>query len=477
MSAPQILVIDDDAATCELLKQTLTRRGYGVGSVTDPEDALETLATGDYQVVVTDVHMEKMSGVEVCRRLKDRRPDVPVIIMTGFGNQELVVDAIRAGAHDFIAKPFEVAILQLAIDRAIRRRELEGEIRQLRSEMTTQPIHEKLIGRSQAMTELSSMISRAAPSEASVMIVGESGTGKELVARAIHESSRRAAGPFVAINCGALPETLLESELFGHTAGAFTDANVSKPGLFVAADGGTIFLDEVAEMPLSIQVKLLRSIQERRVRPVGSSEEIRFNARLITATNRDIDSDVEEGRFRGDLFYRLNVLRIFVPALRARGNDVLALAQHFLTQSKDACAKGIVRFSRDAIEQIVTYPFPGNVRELENMVQSAIAMAEKEEIDLHDLPDVIRLYRRPKGNLNPEELPDLITVDELERRYIGHVLLALSNNRTQAATVLRMDRKTLYRKLRRWAAADKEAEAAARRRESTRPKPTRPPWV
>jgi DNA-binding NtrC family response regulator len=301
------------------------------------------------------------------------------------------------------------------------------------------------------------MISRAAPSEANVLISGESGTGKELVARAIHAGSKRASGPFVAVNCAALPHTLLESELFGHTAGAFTDAKNAKEGLFVAANGGTIFLDEIGDMPVTMQVKLLRAIQERRVRPIGSSEEISFNTRIVAATNRDIDTDVDEGRFRSDLFYRLNVVRIAVPPLRSRGNDVLLLAQHFLARSVEAERKNVSTFSRTAAEKIMLYPFPGNVRELENMIERAVALAMSSEIDVQDLPEAIRSYRKTEGTLNVDAVEELISMDELEQRYITHVLRAVAGNKTQAAHVLQMDRKTLYRKLRRWTAGDQVA--------------------
>jgi DNA-binding NtrC family response regulator len=297
----------------------LTRRGFDVATRVDPDEALDTLAVDDFQIVVTDLQMQRTNGIELCRRLRDNRPDIPVIIMTGFGSQEAVVEAIRAGAYDFVVKPFDVDLLQIAIERAEAHRKLHAEITRLRSEINETYSYEGLIGRSRAMRILSTLISQAAPSEASVMVTGESGTGKELVARAIHAESRRKDGPFVAVNCAAMPETLLESELFGHTRGAFTDAKTAKDGLFVAANGGTIFLDEIGDMPITMQVKLLRAIQERRVRPIGSSEEVPFNVRIVTATNRDIDTDVSEGRFRSDLFYRLNVVRVDVPPLRSRG--------------------------------------------------------------------------------------------------------------------------------------------------------------
>jgi two-component system response regulator HydG len=282
------------------------------------------------------------------------------------------------------------------------------------------------------------------------LITGESGTGKELVARAIHAESRRASGPFVAVNCAAMPETLLESELFGHTKGSFTDAKTSREGLFVVANGGTLFLDEIGDMPLGMQVKLLRAIQERRVRPIGGSEEISFNTRIITATNRDIDSDVDEGRFRPDLFYRLNVVRVAVPPLRARGNDVIQLAHHFLSRSAEAQRRSVTGIAREAAEKMIAYPFPGNVRELENMIERAVALTSSSQIQLEDLPHAIRTYERPARVVEVESVKDLVSMEEVERRYVAHVLSTVAGNKTQAAHVLKMDRKTLYRKLQRW---------------------------
>jgi two-component system, NtrC family, response regulator AtoC len=455
MATPtRVLIVDDDPSTCQLLEESLGRRGFEVASCLEAESALDVLALDDFHVVVTDVHMHNMSGIELCRLLKENRPDLPVLIMTGFGSQDVAVEALRAGAYDFVTKPFDVPVLQLAIERADRHRELHTEISRLRTEISGQENFEGLIGRSRAMRMLTSLISNAAPTQASVLITGESGTGKELVARAIHARSKHAAGPFIGINCGALPESLLESELFGHVRGAFTDAKEAKDGLLIAADGGTLFLDEIGDLPLGMQVKLLRAIQERRVRPLGATEEVPFNTRIITATHRDIDTDLEEGRFRADLFYRLNVVRVDVAPLRSRGNDVLLLAQHFLERS----GKPMLGLSRAAAERMMIYPFPGNVRELENMIEHAVALATSAEIQLEDLPEKIRNYRRNDRVLNIDQTEELISMDELEKRYVGHVLSAVAGNKTQAANVLHVDRKTLYRKLRRWSVPETKDE-------------------
>jgi DNA-binding NtrC family response regulator len=458
MSCVRVLVVDDDFSTCSFLRQSLAPRGFEVAIEVDPEEALETLVYNDFNVVVTDLHMHKMTGIDLCRRLKDQRPDVPVIIMTGFGSQEIVTEAIRVGAHDFVTKPFDVRRLQDAILRADEHRKLQGEIRRLRSAVVEMYSFEGLIGQSRSMLALSTLIARAAPSEASIMIIGESGTGKEVVARALHAASRRADGPFVAVNCAALPETLLESELFGHARGAFTDARSAKEGLFVAANDGTLFLDEIGDMPISIQVKLLRAIQERVVRPLGANDEVPFNVRLITATNHNLDTATARGRFREDLFYRLSVVRIDVPPLRARGKDVLLLAEYFFSRSREAVRKGVRRFSDEAVEKFTSYPFPGNVRELENMVEHAIAVTVSDQIRVSDLPDKIRNYEKSKDDYDPLTV-DLISMDALEQRYISYVLRSVGGNRKEAARVLRLDRKTLYRKLKRWMAEEQKKMA------------------
>lgn len=451
MNGTRVLIIDDEASTCRMLVDLLSNRGLHASSRTDPEAALDALLVDDYDVVVTDLQMQKLSGLDVCRRLKDSYPDIPVIIISGVGNTDAVIEAIRAGAHDFITKPFDVEELKVGIELAVKERALEGEGRRLpipelaRNEIT-------LIGESRAMLELKTVVAGAATRDTHVLITGEAGTEKELVARAIHTASARAKGPFLSINCALFPEPLLERELFGSALAA--ESSPIKDGLFVAANGGTILLEEIGEITAATQAKLLRAVQERRVLPLGANDEIPFDARIIATTNRDLDGDYTRGRFRADLYYRLNVVGISVPPLRARGSDLFLLAEYFLQNSRAALSKGVRNISREAAEKMVNYPFPGNVRELENVIDLGVAHASSPEISVYGLPDSIRRYRGHGKELLEKSAQELITVAELEERYVAHVLRTLEGNKAKAANVLQMDRKTLYRKLERWGQND-----------------------
>jgi two-component system response regulator HydG len=328
-SAGIVLVVDDDEDTCGTLVDAMTRRGYQAHAARSGDAALEMIAKADFDVVLADVRLGGMTGLEVCRHIAERRPDVPVIVMTGHGNMDVAISAIRVGAYDFIEKPLSMDAVLLALARAVKHRQLAGEVRRLREAVESTRRLSSMVGDCPAIRRVYDLVDQVAQTDATVLITGESGTGKELVARAIHERSSRKDAPMVAINCAAMPAPLLESELFGHVRGAFTDAKRSRAGLFVQAGSGTVFLDEIGEMPLEMQVKLLRVLQERKVRPVGGDEETAFEARLVTATNRDLDTEVEEGRFRQDLFYRINVVHIPVPPLRSRQGDVVLLAAHF----------------------------------------------------------------------------------------------------------------------------------------------------
>jgi len=371
------------------------------------------------------------------------------IVVTSQGSMETAVEAIRAGAYDFITKPVSLGVLEVAIERAVAYLALRREVQQLRLAVATARPIDAIIGESSEIREVTSMIRRVAPSPATVLITGESGTGKELVARAIHDLSDRANKPFVAINCGALPPALLESELFGHVRGAFTDARQNRHGLFVQAGDGTLFLDEIGEMPLEMQVKLLRVLQERTLRPVGGDTEVPFGARLIAATNRDLETAIDEKKFREDLFYRLNVVNISVPPLRARPSDVPVLTAHFVKQIAARTGRPIAVLSDDAARKLIAYDWPGNVRELQNCIERVMALGNLNVIGLEDVPDKIRDYRElaavtTTATGRPDEL---ITLDEIERRYIRQVLVATSNNKTDAARILGIDRRSLYRRL------------------------------
>ena len=449
----RVLVVDDDQSMCGMLEARLSTRGFVVSSRTSPGDALSLLETEDFDVVVTDVNMKGMNGLDLCRRLLESRPHVPVVLMTAFGTMDTAIAAIRAGAYDFLPKPFEIDQLALALERAVSHSQLKEEVRRLQRAVADAHRFDELVGASPTMTELYALLSKVAASDAPVLVTGQSGTGKELVARALHKQGPRAKGPFVAVNCAAMPETLLESELFGHTKGAFTDAKAAKTGLFVAASHGTIFLDEIGDMPLGLQPKLLRALQERTVRPVGSTAEVAFDARVITATNRDLESMVEERRFREDLYFRVNVIQVPLPSLQARGGDILLLAQHFLERTAARANKRILGFSPEAAEKLLAYAWPGNVRELQNCVERAVALASFERIAVSDLPEKVRAFKSTQIVLGGDNPTELVSLDELERRYITRVLEAVAGNKSAAARILGIERKTLYRMLERWGLA------------------------
>lgn len=442
-----VLVVDDDRDVCEVVHADLTRRGYRVTWFTSAAQALAALDITDFGVLFVDIQMEGMSGLDMCRSALARRPALIVVVTTGDSTIEHAIGALRAGAYDFITKPISMDALALTLERAVRQRALQDEIIRLRKRVGHQELP-NLVSGSLAMQRVTDIVNRVAGSDASVLITGESGTGKELVARGIHERSGR-TGPFLAINCAAIPENLLESELFGHVRGTFTDARNAHPGLFAESNGGTLFLDEIGDMPMGMQAKILRALQEHRVRPVGSAQEVEFNARVITATHRDLESDIEERRFREDLYYRINVVRIEVPPLRARGNDILLLAQHFLQRAAKRASAPPIRLSRPVAEQLMNYDWPGNVRELENCIERIVALSQCDETSIEDLPPKIKKHRPSEVvtvSDDPNDLPPLSIVEE---RYIRKVLAAVGGNKTLAAKVLKLDRRTLYRKLAR----------------------------
>jgi len=446
----RVLIVDDEQSMCELIEQSLRLRDFESAWCTSAEEALQLTRYDDFDVVLTDLKMPKMSGTELCERIVTNRPDTPVIVMTAFGSMEAAVAAIRAGAYDFVTKPIEMDILAIALERAARHHQLKTQVRRLSELADRATGFDEIVGESPSMVRLYEQLSQVSDTETSILITGESGTGKELVARSIHRRSRRASGPFVAVNCAALPETLLESELFGHAKGAFTDARVDRKGLFLQAEGGTLFLDEIGEMPLTMQPKLLRALEENRIRPVGSDQEVPFNVRLITATNRDLESEIEEGRFREDLYFRINVIQLDLPPLKARGTDILLLAQQYVGTFAKRAGKQIVGIAEPAAEKLLTYSWPGNVRELRNVIERAVALTRFEKIAVEDLPEKIRDYRSSQIFIGGEDPSELVPMEEIERRYILHVLKSVGGNKTTAARVLGLDRKTLYRKLQQY---------------------------
>ena len=443
----RLLLIDDDTAVCDAVGSTLNQRGFHVVSAHTGADALVALERGEFDVVVSDLNMPGMSGLELCRRAHATRPNLPVVLVTAFGSTETAVAALRAGVYDFITKPIQIPELLLTLSRALEHRQLKEENKQLRATVARQRPHPEMIGESPVMQAVHSTLARLMDTDASVLITGESGTGKELVAQAVHRLGSRSAGPLVAFNCAAVPDTMLESELFGHVRGAFTDASTTRKGLFVEANGGTLFLDEIGEMPLSTQVKLLRSLQERKVRPIGSEREVPFDARLVYATSRDLESDVAEQRFRADLYYRINVIRIQMPPLRARGNDVLLIAESFVRRFAEQARREVPGLDAAVRAQLLKYPWPGNVRELQNCIERAIALSQGPCITLEDLPDHIATFEGKNFVLPLENPLELLPMDEVERRYVLQVLQAVNGSKTQAALALGFDRRTLHRKL------------------------------
>jgi two-component system response regulator AtoC len=449
----RVLLIDDEIGVCETLRAALSKKGFEVAFRTTAQEGFDLLSSEDFDVVVTDIHMRGTSGLDLCERIAQNRPDLPVVVITAFGSLDTAVASIRAGAYDFITKPFEVEALRLTLERAALHRKLREEVKRLQRAVAERQSFDDIVGASSAMKAVFDMIDRVAGSSASILVTGESGTGKELVARALHRRSPRRGGPFVAINCAALPEALLESELFGHAKGAFTDARTSRPGLLTRASGGTLLLDEIGEMPLGLQPKLLRALQEKTVRPVGSDEEVPFDARIVASTNRDLETAVEERAFREDLYYRINVVHIELPPLRSRGADVLLLAQKLTEHFAAAAGRGVRGISAAAAEKMLSYAWPGNVRELSNCIERAVALARYDEIAVEDLPDKIRSYRRSHVVVAADDPSELVSMEEVERRYIVRVLEAVGGNKTLAARVLGFDRATLYRKLARYGIA------------------------
>ena len=447
MSRKAVLIVDDEKAMCEMLDTALQMREYDTVSCQSANRAMELLGEREFDVVLTDVRMPGTTGLQLCQQINAIRPDIPVVVMTAFGTLETAVAAMRSGAYDFLTKPVELEMLSLTIARAAERRQLKRQIHLLEEQAKSDHRFGELLGESEPMRQLYDQLERVAHSDASILITGESGTGKELVARSIHKMSTRSEKPFVAVNCAALSETLLESELFGHVRGAFTDARNERRGLFLEAEGGTLLLDEMGDMPMTMQVKLLRALEENRLRPVGSDRELEFDVRVLAATHRDLESEVEEGRFRQDLFYRINVIQLHLPPLRARGADILRLANHYVEQFATKSGKQVDGIADPAAEKLLAYTWPGNVRELRNVMERAVALTRHDTVTVDDLPKKIHQHHNQTLFLGGDDPTELVSLDQIERRYIEHVLKAVQGNRTQAAKILGLDRKTLYRKL------------------------------
>jgi DNA-binding NtrC family response regulator len=445
-----ILVVEDDDAMRDLLVEELRDAGHRVLSAPGGRLGLDVARAEPPDVVVTDLRMPDLDGFDLIRDLSALPESPHIVMITAFGSIETAIKAVKLGAYDYITKPFEIDELLLLIDKAVGERILRRQVARLQREVERQYGFENIVARSEAMKEILALVTRIAGSTASVLITGESGTGKELIARAIHYNSPRARGPFVAVNLAAVPEGLIESELFGHKKGAFTDARSDRPGLFAEADGGTIFLDEIGELALPLQAKLLRVLQEHELRPLGATKTQRIDVRVLAATNRNLEGMLTEGTFREDLYYRLNVIQLDLPPLRGRPEDVLPLAEHFLAQV-GARAQPLrrLRLMPDAQQILLSYTWPGNVRELHNVLERGIALCQGDVIRADDLPNHVR-EKKPADFLQVA-LARRMSLAELEREYIERVLDDEGGNKTRAAQRLGLDRKTLYRKLEEYA--------------------------
>jgi two-component system response regulator PilR (NtrC family) len=452
---PKILVVDDEKSMREFLEIMLRKEGYEVACARDGKEALNSLKARPYDLVLSDIRMPGVDGMEVLNRAKENSPGTIVIMITAYGSTESAVEAMKRGAYDYITKPFQVDEIKLIIRKALEKKTLEEENIQLRKELESKYQFGNLVGNSPGMLKVYDLIQRVKDTRANILISGESGTGKELVAKAVHYNSPRKDKSFVTINCSAIPETLMESELFGHMKGAFTGAFSNKQGLFEAAEGGAVFLDEIGELSPSLQVKLLRVIQDRIFRRVGGTEDIEVDVRIITATNKNLEEEVRQGGFREDLFYRLNVIQIKIPPLRERREDIPVLARHFLDRYSRELGKGIKKISEEAMGRLVNYSYPGNVRELENIIERAVALESSSAILPESLPPVVfekpsEIALREEIELPPAGLDLEEVVGGIEK---GLLLKALQNARgvkKEAAKLLKISFRSLRYRLKKY---------------------------
>ena len=441
----KIFVVDDDLEMCGMLSDVLEGEGLSVCTTNESLEASRILKKEEFDVIITDLEMKWLKGLDLLEEAKRVAPTTPVIIITAFGTVESAIQAMKMGAYDYITKPFQMDELILTVRKALENRLLKKEVQRLKKEVESRYDFHHLVGRSPSMQRIYDLIERISDSASNVLITGESGTGKELVAKAIHYNGIRKGGPFIAVNCAAIPETLLESELFGYKKGAFTDAKTDKKGLLFEANEGTLFLDEVTEMPPTLQAKLLRVIEEREVRPLGDTNSYPIDVRVISSSNRDIKSFIQDGRFRKDLYYRLKVIDIELPPLRERREDIPLLIEHFISKFNRDSKKKLSGISEEALKILLNYSWPGNVRELENVIQRAITLSQNKEILPEDLPTT--LVEGVQENLFEKGLREKYTVEQLEKEYIKRVLIEVGGNKSKAAEILGLDRKTLYRKL------------------------------
>ena len=452
----QILIADDDEVSCQLFAETLEGEGYRVKQVFSGDQALSSLAEYTFELLIIDVRMPGTSGLEVTRIVHEKYPCLPIIVMTAFGSIETAVEAIHEGAFDFISKPMHLAELKNTVSKALAQRSLQRRAGKSAGE-SDEPSQQlsKIIGKTPAMLEVYKTVARVAPTKSTVLILGESGTGKEMIARAIHEHSPRANRPFVAVDCGALTETILESELFGHVRGAFTGAMADKKGVFEEAQGGTCFLDEIGGISPNLQARLLRVLQEHEIRRVGGKDWLPIDVRVVAATNYNLTDAVKSGQFRQDLYFRLNVVAIELPPLRQRKEDIPLLAQHFLKHYSEDNGKTISTISDKAMDLLCSYSWPGNIRELENAIEQAVALSYQPVLTPEDLPRDVRdqaalTFRSEASRDGQFMLADTPSLEEVKKRYVLHVLERTQGNVSATARILNVDRRSLYRMLARY---------------------------
>jgi len=442
-----VLVVDDDPEMAEVVCDVLREAGYEATGVSRGAEALAIVKRECPDVLISDLRMSGLSGHQLQLELKRVAPNLPVIIITAFGSIQTAVESMKLGAFDYITKPFSNDELLLVVARALEARSLRQEVRRLRGELARSYGLPNIIATNPQMVAVLEMLKQIADSPASVLLTGESGTGKDLLARALHFESSRREGPFVPINCAALPEALIESELFGHVRGAFTDARQSKLGLFAAARGGTLFLDEIGEMPVALQAKLLRVIEDKQIRPIGATEETSVDVRVVAATNADLERLLQEGRFRSDLYYRLAALTLAVPPLRNRPEDLPLLLKHFLSRASAEAGKTAPEVEPEAMACLMHYRWPGNVRELHNVIQTAVLLCAGSRLTVKDLPPRVAGTTTSPGLTIADAVDRRLSLDRLEREYVRAILGSVNGNKREAATILQIDRKTLYRKL------------------------------
>jgi two-component system, NtrC family, response regulator HydG len=445
----RVLIVDDERSILMLLQEALTQWGYQITTAGTAQQAIEALKTQVFDAALTDVRMPDMSGLDLLKEIKKRDESIEVVIMTGYPTISSAVEALKEGAYDYLSKPLILDELRMLMQRLMERRFLRGEVNTLRARLGEELTVNELIGSSPIMQRTKEVIGKVAVTDSPVLIEGESGTGKELVAAAIHRLSVRAKGPFIPVNCSAIPRDLLESEFFGHVRGAFSGAVADALGLFRGAHDGTIFLDEIAELPPELQVKLLRVLQEMQVRPVGSTKAFPVDVRVIAATNRNLEQAMNSGSFRQDLFYRLNVIRIVLPPLRDRRDDVPPLVNHFIRRFNKRFRRDVRGITPDALSALTAYDFPGNVRELENLIERAFALGSREHVTLADLPSLAARTASPMAHsaLDSKTVP---TLAEVEKDLILRALAVHNNDKEEAARALGISRRTIYRRLKEY---------------------------